>query len=131
MSSSAQSPIVGSITHARPSAGVEVLAAAPLLDLVARLKAKRDEFQRLSPNSDAGPTMEWVAGLLEDAIKAGRSSTVRLAIADAARLYGRPLSSVRWKCKYHADDLGAIKASGAWTVDRRKFSAWCATRSAA
>lgn len=118
--------IIGSISQAG-GLGTDVLAAAPLLELVAQLKAKRDEFARLSPNSDAAPTLAWVAGLLEEAIEAGLTNAVRLTIADAARLYGRALSSVRWECKRHANEIGAIKSDGAWTVDRVKFAAYCST----
>lgn len=118
------SAVVGSISH---SSATEVLSARPVLTLLATLKAKHEEYTRLSPNSDAGPTMAWVADLLASAVAEGRTGAVRLSIVDAARLYGRPLSSVRWACKRHGTDIGAVKASGAWTVDRAKFSAYCST----
>ena len=114
--------VAGSIAPASDltSAG-EVIAAAPLVQLLREMKAKREQYRVEAPFSDAGPTLERAVSSLEAALKAASGAAVRLTVRDAARLYGMPESSVRWLCVNRQDAVKAVKHKGSWTVGRLEF----------
>ena len=94
----------------------KLLSAAPLQDLLARLRADHAVMARLTPSGDAATTLGAIVADLAAAIARAEDVDVFMTIEELSRLTGTPVSTLTRLCRDHGAKIGASKLAGSWII---------------
>jgi hypothetical protein len=111
---------------APPIPGVRVIAAAPVLDLVAHWRSELEIIERRSPHSDALPSLATCTAELVTALHAAQDVRVDLTLTDAHAISGIALRTLQKICQRTPHILGARRRAHRWYLDRRVFEHYIA-----
>jgi hypothetical protein len=94
----------------------KLLSAAPLHELLSKLRADHAVMARLTPNADAVATLGVIVSDLASAIARAADVNVFMTIEEVSRMTGRPESTLTRLCRDHGAKIGAAKIAGAWSI---------------
>lgn len=109
------------------SPGQTLITAHPVVQLRDRLIERYTTLARFAPNSDAVATLRECVSELDQALVAGHDTNVFVSVDEAARLFGRPRSTISYICRTKGRLVGAKKVEGVWVIDRHAMTRYFTT----
>jgi hypothetical protein len=77
----------------------------------------------VAPHSDAVATLEFLRRELQKALKTAQEIRTFVSVNQAARIIGRPESTLTRMCRQRGAEIGARKVSGVWQIHWPTFEA--------
>src|SRR3712207_2362683 len=93
-----------------------LLAAAPLLDLLARWAAEVETLRLRAPNCEVLTTLDSARKELERSIDQAGKVALWLTLEQLTVLANKPTSTLSRECRTHGSKIGATKQHGSWRV---------------
>jgi hypothetical protein len=107
---------------AKDSIRNKLLAPAPLIALLDRLKVEHKTVADRAPNSDLVSMLASFRADLSEAIDSARNLDQWISVEELHQITGRPASTITALCRKHKQVIGATKMGGSWMIDLSTFS---------
>lgn len=104
----------------------QLLAAAPLLELLAELDVHLKALRELAPEGDLVRAVTAIRQRLADRIERAQDLSLFVSVATAALILGRTTSAVTYLCRRGL--LHARKRGASWEIGRAELEAYRSQR---